>query len=202
MEMLLEQDPDLSKRDKDGCTALHRGVEGGHREITECLLKANASSLDQDNNGKIPLHLASIQGDFCIVERLMMNSRACLTIEDDDGKIAADYCPSGSKIHRLLFSAIAHSSEIGADLINLSRHTFDLLSACSPGFDTATEPTHSTSEIVKVTQIILKAIAESNNAFATFLDYVSKELQSHPWLTYLFERLPLVLCDLEKAMTD
>lgn len=54
MEMLLEQDADLSKRDKDGCTALHREVEGGHREITECLLKANASSLDQDNNGKLP----------------------------------------------------------------------------------------------------------------------------------------------------
>lgn len=104
LRVLLHQKPDLSKRDKYGHTALYKAVFNGRLDIIQRLLKAGSNPAEQTDEKWTPLHLAVYQHKTDIV-KLLLDAGAPTTIEDDYGKMAADYCGASNEILNLLKAA-------------------------------------------------------------------------------------------------
>jgi ankyrin repeat protein len=60
VELLVEVgNAQLNKRDSDGCTALHRAVEGGQLEIAKYLVARGCTVVAQTNDGNTALDVAT-----------------------------------------------------------------------------------------------------------------------------------------------
>ncbi|MBQ3565302.1 MAG: ankyrin repeat domain-containing protein [Alphaproteobacteria bacterium] len=55
---LLEKDPDLTIKDRNGDTALHLAMKGNNQVVVDKILEKNPDVTIQDANGNTPLHLA------------------------------------------------------------------------------------------------------------------------------------------------
>lgn len=83
--LVIERSVNVSARNADGETPLHRAVEKGMRELAVLLLKAGASVSARANSGETALHLAALHADPWYVD-LLLAARADPRARNDDGE--------------------------------------------------------------------------------------------------------------------
>ncbi|CAB1117378.1 unnamed protein product [Ectocarpus sp. CCAP 1310/34] len=64
--------------------ALHRAVDGGHREIVSDLLESEASLAATDMDGRTPLHIAAEVGDADMVQLLLLKGATTDVIDNQE----------------------------------------------------------------------------------------------------------------------
>ncbi|KAL2001346.1 hypothetical protein VTN02DRAFT_1863 [Thermoascus thermophilus] len=93
VKLLLSKGADTTKRDHDSAqNALHRASLKGHDKIVQLLLDVEGhGSFDRnalDNSGSTALHLAAWSGAESVVQKLLVDGRTDITIQDHDGHTA------------------------------------------------------------------------------------------------------------------
>src|SRR2546421_6258620 len=63
MQLLIEERADVTAREKDGTTVLHRAAEGGNEKAVRLLLEKGADVTVKDRNGETVLHKAAGRWD-------------------------------------------------------------------------------------------------------------------------------------------
>ena len=88
LKAILQANPDLAfSKDNEGCTALHRAAEHGHKNVAELLL-ANKAEVDaKDNFGVTALSLAAMNGHKDVAEMLLAHG-AQVHFKSTDGATA------------------------------------------------------------------------------------------------------------------
>jgi ankyrin repeat protein len=85
-------DQGLEARDKDGWTALHFAVDGGHEEVVNFLLSQGAQASSKDDKGVTPLITAATKGHLGVVQRfLQVVGEQGLTEQNENGLTALHF---------------------------------------------------------------------------------------------------------------
>jgi len=71
MDIILQHNPDLNKRDEDGQTILHVSTLDGNRKAMEHILKAGVDINAMDNTGRTALHFMCAQEDPSMTNLLL-----------------------------------------------------------------------------------------------------------------------------------
>ncbi|XP_078375159.1 uncharacterized protein LOC144658572 isoform X3 [Oculina patagonica] len=85
LEVLLEEQPDLSFVNKSGCSPLHVAAQSGNTECIKRILQHKVHVGSQDGRKMTALHHAAAKGHKVCVE-LLLNSNASLNGKDKDGR--------------------------------------------------------------------------------------------------------------------
>jgi ankyrin len=84
IQLLIEHGIDLSFKDSEGYTALHRAVLGSQIEILELLINTDVDWSARDNQGKTALHLAAREGEDAIA-KVLLGTSEIRNLQDYDG---------------------------------------------------------------------------------------------------------------------
>lgn len=110
--------PDLvQKTDENGNLALHHACIEGHRDITRMLVRRNTSlGLQYNNNGYIPLHMASMNGKVSVLEEFVLMAPESFHYATNEGETVFHLAVRYGKYQVLLFLLQACN---GSNLIHL-----------------------------------------------------------------------------------
>lgn len=84
VQSMLEKGADISHRDRNGDTALHRAIQNGHNDIALFLLHRGANKMAKGFKGATPLIIAARCGFLELVKSLL-NDASDLMVTDDYG---------------------------------------------------------------------------------------------------------------------
>ncbi|XP_028814324.1 ankyrin repeat domain-containing protein SOWAHC isoform X2 [Denticeps clupeoides] len=100
LQQLLQQDPTLaSRRDfVTGFTALHWAAKQGRAETADMIVRAGADV--NVRSGYTPLHLAALHGHSHIIQLLIDNYNAKVSIRDYHGKMAIHYWTGNADVFK------------------------------------------------------------------------------------------------------
>ncbi|XP_043974508.1 relA-associated inhibitor isoform X2 [Gambusia affinis] len=83
---------DPSQSNDEGITGLHNAICGGHREVTDFLVRIGANVSAPDSHGWTPLHCAASCNDREMCEYLVRNGAAVMAFTHRDGATASQKC--------------------------------------------------------------------------------------------------------------
>jgi ankyrin repeat protein len=84
VQSMLERGADISHKDRNGDTALHRAIQNGHKDIALFLLHRGADKMAKGFGGAIPFILAARCG-FLELVKLLLNDASDLLATDSNG---------------------------------------------------------------------------------------------------------------------
>ena len=186
LEMLLQYNPALDLRDREGSTALHWAVYAGNADAVSSLLKHGAAYHLADRHRRTPLHLAALSDNSRVLQLLLQQKGADVTVKDARGMTPLFWACAKDNLDALAALQLAESNtSLNSHATDTQGRTLLHWSALSPYGTTCLEslivPENSYSpDKLGWSPLHYTALTGSQKACDTILDVLPRDQIDSP----------------------